>query len=284
MIPPPQEAPQAPLSKETFAHVATLVANHTLLFLSVLFGFQSPSCVTEGPSHLLTIETVPVWDVAGMYGCVLCGVGEENRPTPSQGGPELVQPSLPFTSASQTTKHKWSHSGGGEVGITRLFLNMASFALRALQPDPTSSSHTFGLRSFGARGIWVFKSHPFGTSQPDFSRDLRRRSTHTAGPLLREPRWLHGTVCWEAPQTAAGGRRAWPRELWGPAVAGCPPREQGWAWAAQLWAQLPADAAVGGLNAAQGALIYHLPPPPSDSGLDVCFVPRRGVSPDRGLL
>lgn len=54
--------------------------------------------------------------------------------------------------------------------------------------------------------------------------------------------------------------------------------------AAQLWAQLPADAAVGGLNAAQGALIYHLPPPPSDSGLDVCFVPRRGVSPDRGLL
>lgn len=57
------------------------------------------------------------------------------------------------------------------------------------------------------------------------------------------------------------------------------------AWAAQLWAQLPADAAVGGLNAAQGALIYHLPPPPpSDSGLDVCFVPRRGVSPDRGLL
>lgn len=90
-FPSPQEAPQAPPSKETFAHVATLVANPTLPFLLVLFRFQGPSCITEGPSHLLTIETVPVWDVAGMYGHVL-HVVEENCPTPSQGDPDLPRP------------------------------------------------------------------------------------------------------------------------------------------------------------------------------------------------
>ena len=108
---------------------------------------------------------------------------------------------------------------------------------------------------------------------------------HTAGPLLRESKGLHGIVCWEAPQTAAGWEARLAPGLWGPAVAGCPRQEQG--WAAQLRARLralPADAALGGLKAAQGALIYHLLPKPSDSGLHVCFVPLEGVDPDRGLL
>lgn len=84
-FPSPQEDPQASISNETFetfAHVAILVGNPTLPFLSVLFRFQGPSCVKEGPSHLFTIEIAPVWDVAGMYGRVLHGVGEENCPTP----------------------------------------------------------------------------------------------------------------------------------------------------------------------------------------------------------
>lgn len=100
-FPSPKEAPQAPLYNETFetfTHVATLVANPTLPFLSVLFRFQGPSCVREGPSHLLTIKTAPVWDVAGMNGHVLHGVREENCPTPPQGDPDLAQSLLPFTS------------------------------------------------------------------------------------------------------------------------------------------------------------------------------------------
>lgn len=72
--------------------MATLIANPTLPFLSVLFRFQGPSCVTEGPCHLLMIKIVLVWDVAEMYGHVLHGIGKENCPTPSQGDPDLPRP------------------------------------------------------------------------------------------------------------------------------------------------------------------------------------------------
>lgn len=185
---------------------ATLLANPRLHFLLVLFGSQSPSHVAQAPSHLLTIKTVPAlargsvvwpplpagWSWRTIRLCL-------HRVTQVFSSPCCLshQP-------RQATEYKWSCSGGGEVEITRLILNMASFELSGSQPDCTSFSHTFRLRSFVARRIWVFKSHPFGMLQLDFSRDFRRRSVHAAGPLLREPERLHGTICWEASEIAAG--------------------------------------------------------------------------------
>lgn len=49
-------------------------------------------------------------------------------------------------------------------------------------------------------------------------------------------------------------------------------------------AVLLSDTAVGGLNPAQAALIYHLLEQPSYSGLDVCFVPLQGVNWDHVML
>lgn len=198
---------------------ASLLANHTLRFLLVLFGAQSPSRVTQAPSHFLTTKAA----------AVLCGMATlaswldlERRTI----GPCLHRVTQAFSNSRclshqpcQTTKCKCSCSGCGEAEITRLILNMARFELSVLQPDCTDctgSSHTFGLRSFVAWRVWVFKSHPFGMLQPDFSCDFKKRSV---GALLREPQRLHGTICWEASRIAAGvgGGSVWLPKLWGAA-------------------------------------------------------------------
>ena len=103
----------------------------------------------------------------------------------------------------------------------------------------------------------MFKSHPSGMLQPDFSHDFRRRSVHAAGPLLWEPERLHGVIYWEASKTAA----RWEVSLGCCSVTGCPLHclhgEQVWPGQPSCGV-LPSDIAVGGLNPAQGALIYNL--------------------------
>ena len=108
----------------------------------------------------------------------------------------------------------------------------------------------------------MFKSHPFGMLQLDFSRDFRRRSVHTAGPLLREPKRLHGMICWEASKIAAGSEVSLAPKAPGRCrETGCPlhrlHREQVWPGQPSCRV-LPSDVVVGGLNPAQGALIYDL--------------------------
>lgn len=109
-----------------------------------------------------------------------------------------------------------------------------------------------------------------------------------AGSLLREPERLHGAICWEASKIAAGWEASLAAKAPGRCrVTGCPlhGRHGERVWPGQpSRGVLPSDVAAGGLNPTQGALIYHLLQQPSDSGLDVCFVPLGGVNWDHVML
>lgn len=74
-----------------------------------------------------------------------------------------------------------------------------------------------------------------------------------------------------------GSAQLWAQPSYGPCLA------VGLAVGSARLYMLLADTVVGGLNAAQGALISDLLQQPNDSGLEVCFVPVQGVNPDRGL-
>lgn len=158
--------------------------------------FLEPKVLPPLPGHrpISSPEAAPV----------LCGTATPaSRPELERGTPSpclhrvtqaLPNPRCLSHQPCQTTKCKCSCSGCGEAEIARLILNMARFELSVLQPDCTDctgSSHTFGLRSFIAWRVWVFKSHPFGMLQPDFSCDFKKRS---AGALLREPQRLHAVI------------------------------------------------------------------------------------------
>lgn len=85
---------------------------------------------------------------------------------------------------------------------------------------------------------------------------------HAAGLLLREPEWLHGAICWEASKIAAEWEVSLALKALGSCrVTGCPLHrlhgEQVWPGQPSCGV-LPSDVAVGGLNPAQGALIYDL--------------------------